>query len=113
IAANEVTVRFLEARGSPSVRRILRSPERWERIVEVAAESGFSLPAAPDAKALNAFLMERRSADPLRFPDISLVVIKLLGSGEYAVVGPGESVSGHFGLAVQNYTHSTAPNRRF
>ena len=113
IAANESTARYLEARGFPSLRRVLRSPARWVRIVEVASESGWSLPATPDAQALNEFLMDRRAADPLRFPDISLVVIKLLGSGEYVVDSPGGSVPGHFGLAVENYTHSTAPNRRF
>jgi len=113
IVANQSTAQYLEARGFPSLRRVLRSPERWGRIVEVASETGWSLPPAPDAQALNEFLMDRRAADPLRFPDISLVVIKLLGSGEYVVEAPGGSVSGHFGLAVGNYTHSTAPNRRF
>ncbi len=113
IAANEVTVRYLGARRFPSLRRVLRSPERWARIVEVASETGWKLPPVPDAQALNEFLMERRTADPLRFPDLSLAVIKLLGSGEYVVDSPGGSVPGHFGLAVDNYTHSTAPNRRF
>ncbi len=113
IAANQSTAQYLAARGFPSLRRVLRSPERWARLVEVASETGWSLPPAPDAQALNEFLMDRRAADPLRFPDISLVVIKLLGSGEYVVEVRGGSVSGHFGLAVENYTHSTAPNRRF
>ena len=113
IVANESTAQYLGARGFPSLRRVLRSPERWARIVEVASETGWKLPPAPDARALNEFLMDRRAADPVRFPDLSLVVIKLLGSGEYVVDAPGDSVPGHFGLAVENYTHSTAPNRRF
>ena len=113
IAANQSTVQYLETRGFPALRRVLRSPERWARIVEVASETGWSLPPAPDARALNEFLMDRRAADPRGFPDLSLVIIKLLGSGEYVVDTPGGSVPGHFGLAVGNYTHSTAPNRRF
>ncbi len=113
IAANESTARYLEARGFPSLRRVLRSPERWARIAELASETGWSLPAAPDARALNEFLVDRRTRDPQRFPDVSLAVIKLLGSGEYVVDMPGGSVGGHFGLAVQSYSHSTAPNRRF
>ena len=113
IAANQSTVQYLETRGFPALRRVLRSPERWARIVEVASETGWGLPPAPDARALNEFLMDRRAADPRGFPDLSLVIIKLLGSGEYVVDTPGGSVPGHFGLAVGNYTHSTAPNRRF
>jgi exoribonuclease R len=113
IAANGVTARYLEARGYPSLRRILRSPERWARIVELAAGLGVSLPPQPDAAALDAFLAKRRQADPLRFPDLSLAIVKLMGRGEYVVELPGQSVPGHFGLAVQAYTHSTAPNRRF
>lgn len=113
IAANGATARYLEARGYPSLRRVLRSPERWERIVELAAGLGERLPAEPDAAALEAFLAKRRRADPLRFPDLSLAVVKLMGRGEYVVEFPGQTVPGHFGLAVQAYTHSTAPNRRF
>jgi exoribonuclease-2 len=113
IAANGVTASYLETRGYPSLRRILRSPDRWERIVELAAGLGERLPPGPDAAALEAFLAKRRDADPLRFPDLSLAVVKLMGRGEYVVELPGQRVPGHFGLAVQAYTHSTAPNRRF
>jgi exoribonuclease-2 len=113
IAANGVTARFLAAKGYPSLRRVVRSPERWQRIVAVAKEQGEALPPEPDSKALAAFLARRRRADPLRFPDLSLVIVKLLGAGEYVVERPGELGPGHFGLAVRDYTHSTAPNRRF
>ncbi len=113
IAANGVTASYLEARGYPSLRRILRSPERWERIVELAAALGEQLPPQPDAGALEAFLAKRRRADSLRFPDLSLSVVKLMGRGEYVVKFPGQTTPGHFGLAVPAYTHSTAPNRRF
>ncbi len=113
IAANGVTARYLESRKLPSLRRVVRSPERWQRIVGVAAELGERLPAEPDSKALADFLAKRRRADPLRFPDLSLVIVKLMGSGEYVVERPGGAPIGHFGLAVRDYTHSTAPNRRF
>ncbi len=113
IAANGVIARHLESKGLPSLRRVLRTPKHWDRIVALAAESGEKLPAAPDAAALDAFLARRRKADPDRFPDLSLSVIKLLGSGEYALEIPGQPTEGHFGLAVKDYTHSTAPNRRF
>ena len=113
IAANGVTAKFLEAKGLPSLRRVLRSPERWARLVEIAAESGERLPSAPNARALEEFLASRRRTDPERFPDLSLSVIKLLGRGEYVVQLPAAAVEGHFGLAVNDYTHSTAPNRRF
>jgi VacB/RNase II family 3'-5' exoribonuclease len=113
IAANGVTARFLAEKGLPSLRRVVRSPERWARIVAVAAEYGDKLPAEPDAPSLEAFLARRRRADPLRFPDLSLVIVKLMGRGEYVVERPGQSPTGHFGLAVQDYSHSTAPNRRF
>ena len=113
VAGNITTARFLEQKGFPSVRRVLRSPERWERIVELAATHGAQLPGEPDARALEAFLAERRRADPEHFPDLSLAVVKLLGRGEYAVETPGERATEHFGLAVRDYTHSTAPNRRF
>ena len=113
IASNGVTAKYLEGKGCPSLRRVLRAPERWERIVELAAGLGGRLPPRPSARALEDFLAARRQADPLRFPDLSLSVVKLLGSGEYVVELPGRAVDGHFGLAVGDYTHSTAPNRRF
>lgn len=113
IAANGVTARFLAAKGLPSIRRVLRVPKRWDRIVALARELGTNLPGQPDAAALNAFLTQRRSVDPTGFADLSLSVIKLLGSGEYDVESPGQQGPGHFGLAVRDYTHSTAPNRRF
>jgi VacB/RNase II family 3'-5' exoribonuclease len=113
VAANGVVARFLENKGVPSLRRILRTPERWSRIVALASQSGESLPERPDPRALNAFLAKRRAADPERFPDLSLCVVKLLGKGEYALKLPGKESTGHFGLAVSDYTHSTAPNRRF
>jgi exoribonuclease-2 len=113
IAANGVTARFLADRKFAALRRVVRSPERWQRIVAVAAQYGEKLPSQPDARALEAFLMKRQKADPLRFPDLSLVIVKLMGAGEYVVERPGEAAIGHFGLAVRDYTHSTAPNRRF
>jgi len=113
IAANGVTARYLAAKHLPSLRRVVRVPKRWDRIVELAAERGGKLPKDPDAKALDLFLASARAADPLRFPDLSLSVIKLLGAGEYVLELPGAGVAGHFGLAVKDYTHSTAPNRRF
>jgi exoribonuclease-2 len=114
IAANGVTATFLDTKGFPSLRRVLRVPERWDRIVQLAARLGEQLPPKASAAALGTFLAARRTADPERFPDVSLSVIKLLGSGEYDVERPGErNPNGHFGLAVTNYTHSTAPNRRF
>jgi len=113
ILTNECTARFLAARGAASLRRVVRSPERWLRIVEVAKSEGETLPTQPDSKALAIFLAKRRQADPLRFPDLSLVIVKLMGSGEYVVEIPGGEPVGHFGLAVRDYTHSTAPNRRF
>ena len=113
IAANGVTARFLSRKGFAALRRVLRVPERWDRIVELAQQSGDHLPATPDAAALNDFLEKRRKADPLRFPDLSLSVVKLLGRGEYMAELPGRAAPAHFGLAVRDYTHSTAPNRRF
>ena len=113
IAANGITARFLAAKGFAALRRVVRSPERWQRIVDVAKELGEHLPPEPDSKALSDFLANRRKADPDRFPDLSLVIVKLMGAGEYVVEQPGGSVAGHFGLAVKDYTHSTAPNRRF
>lgn len=113
IATNGCTARFLAAQGSASLRRVVRSPERWQRIVQVAYGYGVSLPHQPDAKALEAFLARQHQADPLRFPDLSLVIVKLMGSGEYVVEHPKSEAIGHFGLAVQDYMHSTAPNRRY
>jgi exoribonuclease-2 len=113
IVTNEVTARYLEARRFPSLRRVLRSPERWTRIVELASSLGRHLPPEPDSGALEEFLSKQKKADPIRFPDLSLSVVKLMGSGEYAVDLPGDPSPGHFGLAVKDYTHSTAPNRRF
>ena len=113
IGANGVTAKYLEANGLPSVRRVLRVPERWPRPVELAAAQGGRLPAEPDARALQAFLAERQQRDPAGFPDLSLSVIKLLGRGEYVLERPGQTADGHFGLATRDYSHSTAPNRRF
>ena len=113
VAANGATARFLEEKGLPSLRRVVREPARWARIVSVAAEYGEALPAEPDSRALALFLAKRRKADPLRFPDLSLVIVKLMGAGAYVVERPGEDAPGHFGLAVKDYTHSTAPNRRY
>jgi len=113
VAANGATARFLEEKGLPSLRRVVREPARWARIVAVAAEYGETLPAEPDSRALALFLAKRRKADPLRFPDLSLVIVKLMGAGAYAVERPGDEAPGHFGLAVKDYTHSTAPNRRY
>ncbi len=113
IAANGVTARFLAACGRPVLRRLVRSPERWDRLEALAAETGDRLPPDPDPRALSEFLTRRRAADPLRFPDLSLSVVKLLGPGEYAVQRPGAEAEGHFGLAVRDYAHSTAPNRRY
>ncbi len=113
IATNTCTARFLAGQGLASLRRVVRSPERWLRIVAVAKEYGEVLPSDPDSKALENFLAKRRRADPLRFPDLSLVIVKLMGRGEYVLESPGVVPIGHFGLAVTDYTHSTAPNRRF
>jgi VacB/RNase II family 3'-5' exoribonuclease len=113
VAANGVAARFLQAKGLPALRRVLRAPEQWARIVALAAALREELPPTPDAAALNEFLSTRQKADPVRFPDLSLSVVKLLGRGEYEVELPGQASPGHFGLAVSDYTHSTAPNRRF
>jgi exoribonuclease-2 len=113
IAANGVTARYLAAKKFPSLRRVVRIPKRWDRIIELASEHNFTLPQEPNSKALDEFLLSAKSADPLRFPDLSLSVIKLLGAGEYVVELPGENSAGHFGLAVKDYSHSTAPNRRY
>ncbi|MGP8269199.1 MAG: RNB domain-containing ribonuclease [Terracidiphilus sp.] len=113
VAANGVVARAFEKDGVASIRRIVRTPKRWDRIVEVAEGLGTTLPAQPDSKALNDFLLAQKRKDPDHFPDLSLAVIKLMGPGEYVLVKPNEVSPGHFGLAVQDYTHSTAPNRRF
>ena len=113
IATNECTAKFLAAQGHASLRRVVRSPESWLRIVELAKKYNEQLPSQPNSKALATFLAKRHKADPLRFPDLSLVVVKLMGSGEYVVEQPNAEPIGHFGLAVQDYTHSTAPNRRY
>jgi len=113
IAANGATARYLSNNNFPSIRRVVRTPKRWDRIVEIAGEHRFKLPDAPDSKALEEFLIKQKAADPLRFPDLSLAVIKLLGSGEYVAELPEGLPPGHFGLAVKDYGHSTAPNRRY
>jgi VacB/RNase II family 3'-5' exoribonuclease len=113
IAANQATALYLKGKGLPSFRRILRSPERWKRIVEMAARWGEHLPSEPDSRALEVFLISRRKADPIRFPDLSLAIVKLIGRGEYVLDQSKDGSPEHFGLAVRGYTHSTAPNRRF
>jgi exoribonuclease-2 len=113
IAANEVVARTLEKLRLPSIRRVVKTPARWPRIVDLARLLGVTLPTEPSSGALNEFLVARKAADPDHFPDLSLAVIKLMGPGEYVLERPGDPDSGHFGLAVQDYTHATAPNRRF
>ena len=113
IAANQATVLFLQSKNLPTLRRIVRTPKNWPRIVELAGQRGVALPVDPQAKPLEDFLSRERQKDPEHFPDLSLSVIKLLGRGEYVVAAPGQQASGHFALAVQGYSHSTAPNRRY
>jgi exoribonuclease-2 len=113
IAANGVVARAFEAKRYSSIRRIVRTPKRWDRIVELVRQMGTQLPAEPDPKPLHDFLCEQQKRDPDHFPDLSLAIVKLLGPGEYVLLRPGEGSQGHFGLAVQDYTHSTAPNRRY
>jgi exoribonuclease-2 len=113
VAANGVIARTFEDAGVASIRRIVRTPKRWDRIVELAQGLGTTLPVEPDSKALNDFLLAQKQKDPDHFPDLSLATVKLMGPGEYVLVKPNEVSPGHFGLAVQDYTHSTAPNRRF
>lgn len=113
IAANVAMAEFLDERKSPTIRRVVRTPERWDRIVALAAEHGEKLPATPDSGALEAFLLRRRAADPDRFADVSVAVVKLIGPGVYELHEPGTPDTGHFGLAMHDYTHATAPNRRF
>jgi len=113
VAANEVIARLLSSSGAASIRRVVKTPERWPRIVELAATYGEKLPETPDSSALNNFLMKRKSVDPVHAPDLSLAIVKLMGPGEYIVERPGDPPQGHFGLAVHDYTHATAPNRRY
>jgi exoribonuclease-2 len=113
VASNGVVARTFESAGIASIRRIVQVPKRWDRIVELAAQKGTTLPADPDSKALNEFLLAQKQKDPDHFPDLSLAVIKLMGPGEYVLIKPNAPSPGHFGLAVRDYTHSTAPNRRF
>jgi len=113
VAANVAMARYLKEKTSASIRRVVRTPRRWDRIQAIATEFGVNLPTVPDSRALSDFLERRKAADPLHFPDLSLSIVKLLGPGEYIVESPGTPSVGHFGLAVQDYTHSTAPNRRY
>jgi VacB/RNase II family 3'-5' exoribonuclease len=113
VAANVAMAQYLKEKGSLSIRRVVKTPKRWDRIQVIAAQFGAKLPSAPDPRALSEFLDQRKAADPAHFQDLSLAVIKLLGPGEYIVEPPGAEHEGHFGLAVHDYTHSTAPNRRF
>jgi exoribonuclease-2 len=113
ITANVAMAKFLEAAGRSSLRRVVRTPKYWPRIVEIAAELGEKLPVVPNSQALAEFLKRRKAADPVHFSDLSLAVVKSLGPGEYAVETPASEGEGHFGLALQDYTHSTAPNRRY
>jgi VacB/RNase II family 3'-5' exoribonuclease len=113
IAANSVTARFLADSDYPSIRRVVERPQRWDRIVEIARQYDHRLPDEPDSRALEEFLTQQRQVDPERFPDLSLSVIKLMGAGEYKAEPPDDPNPDHFGLAVEDYTHSTAPNRRY
>ena len=113
IAANGATARYLAGKNFPSLRRVVRTPKRWERIVELASEQGFTLPQKADSKSLSAYLKYIKQTNPEHFVDMSISVLKLLGSGEYVVETPGSISEGHFGLAVKDYAHSTAPNRRY
>ncbi|MGH7655568.1 MAG: RNB domain-containing ribonuclease [Gemmatimonadaceae bacterium] len=113
IAANVAMAKFLDEHKSPTLRRVVRVPERWDRIVALAAAHGEKLPPAPDSAALEAFLTRRQAADPDHFADVSLAVVKLIGPGVYEMHEPGTPDTGHFGLAMHDYTHATAPNRRF
>jgi VacB/RNase II family 3'-5' exoribonuclease len=113
IASNIAIATFLEAHNRSGIRRVVREPERWSRIVDLARQYGTTLPDKPDALALSKFLVDRRAADPVRFPDLSITIVKLMGPGEYALDRPGADNDGHFGLAVHDYTHATAPNRRY
>jgi exoribonuclease-2 len=113
VAANGVIARMLRDNHISSLRRVVKTPQRWDRIVELAARTGDSLPGDPDSGALNQYLLKRRAEDPTHYSDLSLAVVKLMGPGEYVLERPGDTAVGHFALAVHDYTHSTAPNRRF
>jgi exoribonuclease II len=113
IAANSSMTHFLRKNGMPTLRRIVRTPKRWDKIVEVAKEKGEELPPSPNAKALEEFLLRQYKKDPLHFPDLSLLLIKLIGRGEYILARSGENAIGHFDLALREYAHTTAPNRRY
>src|SRR5205085_8716386 len=113
VTANQAMATYLHAKGLPAIQRVVKTPERWPRIVEIARGLGDDLPAEPDARSLADFLARQKAADAEHFPDLSLSIVKLLGAGEYAVVRPDEKSAGDFGLAANDYTHSTAPNRRF
>src|SRR5262249_39874097 len=113
IASNQVMAGKLQEAGVSSIRRVVKKPERWPRIVDLAAGYGDKLPPQPDAAALNAFLVRRKETDPVHYADVSLAVLKLMGSGEYVLARPGDPDPGHFALAAHDYTHSTAPNRRY
>jgi exoribonuclease-2 len=113
VAANEVMARTLQAKNRSAIRRVVKTPERWPRIVELAEQHGEKLPSEPDSGALNAFLQKQHEADPVHYPDLSLAVVKLMGPGEYVLSRSTDDGPGHFGLATHDYTHSTAPNRRF
>jgi exoribonuclease-2 len=113
VAANQAATLFLHSHDFPAFKRVVRVPKRWEKIVDLAGKLGVSLPLEPDSKALEDFLVKQKNNNPVNFPDLSLAVVKLLGRGEYVVEYPGDENLGHFGLAIRNYSHSTAPNRRF
>ena len=113
VAANGIVARYLSAKKFPSIRRVVRTPKRWDRIVEIAGQHQVKLPDIPNSKALEEFLLKEKAAEPVSFPDLSLAVIKLLGSGEYIAELPEDNPPGHFGLAVKDYVHATAPNRRY
>jgi exoribonuclease-2 len=113
VSGNVAMAEHLKQRNIPSIRRVVRTPKRWDRIQALAAQFGVTLPNEPQPRALSDFLTQRKAADPVHFPDLSLAVVKLLGPGEYIVETPGAEQEGHFGLAVHDYTHSTAPNRRY
>jgi len=113
VAANQVAASLLEQKNVPSIRRVVKDPERWDRIVTLASTLGGNLPSEPDAKSLEGFLNQQRRVNSDHFQDLSLSIIKLLGRGEYVLKSPGTASPGHFGLAVQHYSHSTAPNRRY
>jgi len=113
VAANGTTVAFLNKSHMPMIQRIVRTPKNWDGIMMTAAQYREKLPKSPDTRALAKFLIRRRKADPERFPDLSLTIVKLMGPGEYVPLIPGEPPIGHFALAVTDYTHGTAPNRRY